>query len=624
MGLKKATVKLGADIGEFTSKMRKATSSFKKMGKNIQKAGKTMSKSLTAPLVAIGAAALKGAADLEKLEASFVSLTGGTKEAADMMKQLTDFTAKTPFQIDAVANSARQLIASGTKVSDVNDQLQFLGDIAATSGSSIDDIAAIFSKVQSKGKVELESLNQLAERGIPIFKALSEKTGLLPSKLGAGAVSVEEFNEVLGSFNKEGGFAEGAMNRLSQTMAGKLSTALDNLKLAGSQLVQGLLPLIHRFLEGITNLAQKFMGLDEGMKIAILSFGLLLASIGPLVTLFGTLVSAVGFFMSPLGLVIAGLAALAAAAIYVADNLEAFKERFSDISWWKNALISMLQYFVDIAADIMGGYNKMLIFFKQTPVNNPFLAMSDGLEDLKDDTKDYKNEFGSFSDAISNGAIKAKDALIALGNSLGIGTGAESKSGGDAPVSLIDMDVEELEEEAEVIDTTYGDALRATKEKIDALKESAKSFGLAMVDNFAGSFATAITSGENFMVSMGNIFKDLAKQIAAMLIKAALLAAVFSMIPGLGAAQTEAGGATSFSGLLTGMMGGSFANGGKPPLGKVSLVGEQGPELFVPSSSGTIVPNHQLGGGSVIPDVRISGDDLLIVFDRANRRKARR
>ena len=52
MGLKKATVKLGADIGEFTSKMRKASSSFKKMGKNIQKAGKTMSMSLTAPLTA--------------------------------------------------------------------------------------------------------------------------------------------------------------------------------------------------------------------------------------------------------------------------------------------------------------------------------------------------------------------------------------------------------------------------------------------------------------------------------------------------------------------------------------------------------------------------------------------
>ena len=68
-----------------------------------------------------------------------------------------------------------------------------------------------------------------------------------------------------------------------------------------------------------------------------------------------------------------------------------------------------------------------------------------------------------------------------------------------------------------------------------------------------------------------------------------------------------------------------FADGGRPPVGKVSLVGERGPELFVPGQSGTIIPNHALGGGgTVIPDVRISGDDLLIVFDRANRRKGYR
>ena len=92
------------------------------------------------------------------------------------------------------------------------------------------------------------------------------------------------------------------------------------------------------------------------------------------------------------------------------------------------------------------------------------------------------------------------------------------------------MDVDEIEEEAEVIDTTYGDALRATKEKIDALKESAKGFGLEMVNGFANSFSTAVVSGENFLVSMKSIFKDLAKQIGAMLVKAALLAAVFSLI----------------------------------------------------------------------------------------------
>lgn len=48
--------------------------------------------------------------------------------------------------------------------------------------------------------------------------------------------------------------------------------------------------------------------------------------------------------------------------------------------------------------------------------------------------------------------------------------------------------------------------------------------------------------------------------------------------------------------LMAGAWGGAFAAGGDPPVGKVSLVGERGPELFVPRQAGTIIPNHQLGG----------------------------
>ena len=40
----------------------------------------------------------------------------------------------------------------------------------------------------------------------------------------------------------------------------------------------------------------------------------------------------------------------------------------------------------------------------------------------------------------------------------------------------------------------------------------------------------------------------------------------------------------------------SFAEGGRPPVGMASLVGERGPEMFVPDSAGTIIPNNRLGG----------------------------
>ena len=52
--------------------------------------------------------------------------------------------------------------------------------------------------------------------------------------------------------------------------------------------------------------------------------------------------------------------------------------------------------------------------------------------------------------------------------------------------------------------------------------------------------------------------------------------------------------------------GTGFANGGRPPLNQVSVVGERGPELFVPDTAGTIIPNHQMGGGgmTIFADMR--------------------
>ena len=55
----------------------------------------------------------------------------------------------------------------------------------------------------------------------------------------------------------------------------------------------------------------------------------------------------------------------------------------------------------------------------------------------------------------------------------------------------------------------------------------------------------------------------------------------------------------------------SFANGGRPPVGRPSLVGERGAELFVPDRAGTIIPNHELGGGmNIVVNVDASGSNV--------------
>ena len=145
-----------------------------------------------------------------------------------------------------------------------------------------------------------------------------------------------------------------------------------------------------------------------------------------------------------------------------------------------------------------------------------------------------------------------------------------------------------------------------------------------MVDGVEEMQERTLTFGEKF----GNLVTEMLKSMAKMIIQAAILAALMSIIfPG-----SAAGGASFFANFKNIGMGGNMfgtlegrASGGPVLANTPYMVGENGPELFNPgSTSGTIIPNHALGGGMAIPDVRISGDDLLIVFDKAQRRKSRR
>ena len=142
-----------------------------------------------------------------------------------------------------------------------------------------------------------------------------------------------------------------------------------------------------------------------------------------------------------------------------------------------------------------------------------------------------------------------------------------------------------------------------------------------MVDGVEEMQERTLSFGEKF----GNLVVEMLKSMAKMIIQAAILAALMSII----FPKSAAGGASFFANFKNIGMGGNMfgtlegrASGGPVLANTPYMVGEEGPELFNPgSTSGTIIPNHALGGGTVIPDVRITGEDLLIVFDRAKRHR---
>jgi len=116
-----------------------------------------------------------------------------------------------------------------------------------------------------------------------------------------------------------------------------------------------------------------------------------------------------------------------------------------------------------------------------------------------------------------------------------------------------------------------------------------------MAKDAFSSFSSGMDKMIDTFVSTGKLsFGDFARSVIADLFKIELKAQsmkLLQMLPG--------GGIGGMMGSLSSFIGGFFAEGGQPPLNKASIVGEKGPELFVPKSAGTIIPNGQFGGGAV-------------------------
>ena len=111
--------------------------------------------------------------------------------------------------------------------------------------------------------------------------------------------------------------------------------------------------------------------------------------------------------------------------------------------------------------------------------------------------------------------------------------------------------------------------------------------GGEIADKFASQWSNAFSrtrsSADGFKGFMQRFFRELGEESAN---------AVLDLIN----AKTKDSPFGSIFKVLTKTIGGFFAEGGRPPTGKISVVGEQGPELFVPDSAGTIIPNDKLGG----------------------------
>ena len=154
---------------------------------------------------------------------------------------------------------------------------------------------------------------------------------------------------------------------------------------------------------------------------------------------------------------------------------------------------------------------------------------------------------------------------------------------------------------------------------VNQVATAAKSIGDAFSTSFKGIIDGSMTAREalaSFFQSVADYFLDMAAQIISKWIQMTILNSVLSLFPGGFKAPTTTGLGTNFSSAIGGDTGISWASaltkratGGPVAAGTPYIVGEKGPELFMPGRSGTVIPNDALGGSTnVVVNVDASGN----------------
>lgn len=204
-------------------------------------------------LTAVTLGFIREASKIEDATAAFTPLLGGAKRAEELVAKLNKTAASTPFQFDNLAKAAGQLLP--VMEGDINrtvKTLRMLGDTAGGNAQKLESITRGFTKAMLKGKVDMESLNMIAEAGVPIFTELADSMGVKVNKaffkmISAGEVATTDLSKAFEKMTSKGGVFFEGMVIASRTQSGLWSTLKDNISLTAAAIGQQLLPISKKY-----------------------------------------------------------------------------------------------------------------------------------------------------------------------------------------------------------------------------------------------------------------------------------------------------------------------------------------------------------------------------------------
>lgn len=247
----------------------------------------------TAGSIAFGSLSLltagivKAGAGFEQTQIAFETMLGSAEQAQKTLSDLSQFAARTPFELGQLEEASKRLLAYGTAADDLIPTLKMLGNISAGVGmDKLPQLILAFGQVQAATKLTGMELRQFSEAGVPLLGTLADQLGKTEQEViemvSAGEVGFEQVKLALAALTGEGGRFFELMDKQSQSLGGQWSNLKDQLALTARTIGEDLLPYMKPVLEQLIAMTQSvraFVAEHPKLSAILLTLALGLAAL---------------------------------------------------------------------------------------------------------------------------------------------------------------------------------------------------------------------------------------------------------------------------------------------------------------------------------------------------------
>jgi transposase-like protein len=215
--------------------------------------------------------------EFQQLEISLQTILGSKAKADQLLAEVVQLAAKTPFSLQEVGQGTKQLLAYGFGAGQVTDTLTRLGNVASGLSIPLGDLTYLYGTTRVQGRLFAQDLQQFVGRGIPLIAELAKQFGVaeedVKGLVTAGKVGFKDVETAINSLTSEGGMFFELMEKQSNSITGKIANLGDAFDRMYNSIGQSNEGVISDSLDTLIMLVDNYQDVLDIVKVLAVTYG---------------------------------------------------------------------------------------------------------------------------------------------------------------------------------------------------------------------------------------------------------------------------------------------------------------------------------------------------------------